>query len=192
MDSPMAIAATQMYLDNDQDHKISKDELLSDGGFLTLHNQLKIVRSHADSAGLNEMRGKAIILSASGMMTGGRILHHLYHRLPRTEDTLLIVGYQPVGTRGRRIMDGEGSVRIFGEEVAVKCWVEVIDGLSAHADRKELMQWLSNFEDSPKQCFVVHGEPAASSALRTTIEHDLKWNAVVPEYLESFVLFEGI
>lgn len=192
MDSPMAISATQMYVDNDEDHKISKEEILSDGGFLTLHNQLKLVQSHKESAALNELNGRAIILSASGMMTGGRILHHLYHRLPRFEDTLLIVGFQPEGTRGRRILNGEETVRIFGQEVPVRCRVEVIDGLSAHADRKELIKWLSGFEDSPKQCFVVHGEPEALRAMQTTIEHELKWNVVIPEYLESFVLFEGI
>lgn len=192
MDSPMAIAATKMYVDNDEDHKISADEILSDGGFLTLHDQLKIIRSHNESAALNEIKGRCIILSASGMMTGGRILHHLYHRLPRTEDSLLIVGYQPEGTRGRKILNGDETVRIFGQEVPVRCRVEQVDGLSAHADRKELMKWMGQFKEAPKQCFVVHGELHASNALRTTIEHDLKWNAVVPEYLESFVLFEGI
>lgn len=192
MDSPMAIAATQMYVENDEDHKISAEEILSDGGFLTLHNQLRIIRSHDESASLNEFKGRCIILSASGMMTGGRILHHLYHRLPRTEDSLLIVGFQPIGTRGRKILDGDDTVRIFGQDVTVRCRVEQIDGLSAHADRNELMHWLGQFKNPPKQCFVVHGEQEAAHALRTTIEHNLKWNAVVPEYLESFVLFEGI
>jgi len=188
----MAIAATQIYADNDTDHKISKEEIQTDGGFLTLHNHLKLVRSHKESAALNELKGRAIILSASGMMTGGRILHHLYHRLPRAEDTLLIVGFQPEGTRGRRILSGEDKIRIFGQEVPVRCSVEVIDGLSAHADRNELLNWLGGFEDSPKQCFVVHGEPESLEAMRITIQQKLKWNVTVPEYLESFVLFEGI
>lgn len=192
MDSPMAIAATKMYVDNDEDHKISKEEILSDGGFLSLHNHLNLIRSHKESAALNELKGRAIILSASGMMTGGRILHHLYHRLPRAEDTLVIVGFQPEGTRGRKILNGDESVRIFGQEVQVRCRVDSIDGLSAHADRKELLRWLNGFDQSPKQCFVIHGEPEASIALRATIEHKLKWNAVIPEYLESFDLFEGI
>lgn len=192
MDSPMAISATQIYMDNSQDHKIPTENILGDGGFLTLHNKLSIVRSHADSKALNTLNGPAIILSASGMMTGGRILHHLYHRLPRTEDSLLIVGFQPVGTRGRSILDGEENVRIFGENVSVKCRVEQIDGLSAHADRTELLQWLEGFESSPKQTFVVHGEPEASEALRLTIEHNMHWNAVCPAYLETVVLFEGI
>lgn len=192
MDSPMAIAATQMFVDNDADHKISREEILSDGGFLTLHDQLKIVRSHQDSKALNEINGRAIILSASGMMTGGRIMHHLYHRLPRSTDTLLIVGFQAVGTRGRRILDGEETVRIFGQEVPVKCQVVMIEGLSAHADRIELLQWLKGFDSAPKQTFVVHGEPQAAEALRMTIEHELHWNAVTPAYLESFELFQNI
>ncbi len=192
MDSPMAITATRIYLEHDKDHKIKRELLDVDGGFLTLHNQLRVVRSHADSVALNDIKKRAIILSASGMMTGGRILHHLYHRLPREEDTLLIVGYQPDGTRGRRILKGEPTIRIFGQEVKVNCHVELIDGLSAHADCRELMRWMGAFEDSPKKTFVVHGEPEALNALRIRIEHDLGWNAVVPEYLERFVLFEGI
>ncbi len=192
MDSPMAIAATEMYMDNDEDHKIPIEEILGDGGFLTLHNKLKIVRTHEDSKALNSLKGSFIILSASGMMTGGRILHHLYHRLPRAEDSLLIVGFQPVGTRGRSILDGEEKIRIFGQEVEVKCRVEQIDGLSAHADRTELLGWLNGFESSPKLTFVVHGEPEAAEALRLTIEHNMHWNAVCPAYLETVVLFEGI
>lgn len=192
MDSPMAIAATRMYVENDEDHKIKKEDILSDGGFLTLHNQLRIVRSSEDSRALNDHKGRGIILSASGMMTGGRVLHHLYHRLPKREDTLLIVGYQAAGTRGRRILDGEEYIKIFGHAVPVKCRVELIEGLSAHADRKELLRWLEGFEESPKMTFVVHGEPDASEALRKTIEHDFHWNAIAPEYLETVVLFEGI
>lgn len=192
MDSPMAIAATRMYLENDEDHKVKREDLMTDGGFLTLQNQLRIVRDHADSVALNDLKGGAIILSASGMMTGGRILHHLYHRLPRPQDTLLIVGFQPEGTRGRRILEGEEKIRIFGEEVAVNCSVVMIDGLSAHADCKEILEWLNGFEDSPKMTFVIHGEREASEALRIRIEHDLNWNVVIPEYLESVLLFEHI
>ncbi len=192
MDSPMAITATRMYVENSSDHKISAEEILGDGGFLTLHNQLRLVRSHQESKALNELKGRAIILSASGMMNGGRILHHMYHRLPRREDSLLIVGYQPEGTRGRSILEGADSVRIFGQNVEVNCRVKQIEGLSAHADRQELLAWLNGFESSPKRTFVVHGEPEASEALRSTIEHQLKWNAFCPQYLETFELFENI
>jgi metallo-beta-lactamase family protein len=192
MDSPMAIAATRMYVENDNVHKIKKEELLSPEGFLTLKNQLHFVRTHDDSIALNEVKSKALIISASGMMTGGRILHHLFNRLPRAEDTLLIVGYQAEGTRGRRIMDGEPEIRIFGQMVKVKCNVEFVDGLSAHADRGELIDWLGKFKDSPKMTYVVHGEAKASEALRQTIENDFGWNAKCPAYLDSEILFEGI
>lgn len=192
MDSPMAISATKMYADNFEDHKVTEEQLADKGGFLSLHNQLHIVRSHEESRSLNEMKGPAIILSASGMMTGGRIMHHLYHRLPNAHDTLLIVGYQAEGTRGRRILEGEEHIPIFGQQVPVKCNVEQIDGLSAHADRKELIEWLNGFEGSPKMTFVVHGEPEASQALARVIEHDLHWNVIIPEYTETVVLFEGI
>jgi metallo-beta-lactamase family protein len=192
MDSPMAIAATKMYADNDNVHKIKKEELLSPDGFLTLRNQLRFVRSHEESVALNEVKSKAIIISASGMMTGGRILHHLYNRLPNSEDTLLIVGYQAEGTRGRRILEGEEEIRIFGQMVKVRCAVEFVDGLSAHADRAELIDWLSHFKDAPKMTFVVHGEKQASEALRQTIENDFGWNVKCPAYLDSEDLFQGI
>lgn len=192
MDSPMAIAATQIYVDNYDAHKITEEQLADRGGFLSLQNHLRIVRSHQESRALNEMEGPAIILSASGMMTGGRILHHLYHRLPNRQDTLLVVGFQAEGTRGRRILEGEDHIYIFGQKVPVNCRVEQIDGLSAHADRRELIEWLNGFEESPKMTFVVHGEPDASRALARVIDHDLHWNVMVPEYTETVVLFEGI
>lgn len=192
MDSPMAIAATRIYADNDNVHKIKKEELLSPDGFLTLRNQLHFVRTHEESVALNEVKSKAIIISASGMMSGGRILHHLYNRLPNIEDTLLIVGYQAEGTRGRRILEKEEEIRIFGQMVKVKCTVEFVDGLSAHADRAELIDWLSHFKDSPKMTYVVHGEKQASEALRQSIENDFGWNAKCPAYLDNETLFEGI
>jgi metallo-beta-lactamase family protein len=151
-----------------------------------------MVRTQDASVYLNSKKERAIIITASGMMTGGRVLHHLYNRLPRPNDTLMIVGYQPVGTRGRKLLDGEKSIRIFGQDVQVKCSVEVIEGLSAHADLTELFGWLKKFADSPKMTFVIHGEPESARYMQQKIEHDLGWNAEVPNYLESYVLFSGI
>jgi len=192
MDSPMAIAATEIYRNHSADHKLSEEMMRDDDSFLTLNRNLIVVQSREASIYLNNKKEGAIIISASGMMTGGRVLHHLYNRLPRKNDTLLIVGYQAIGTRGSRLVNREKTIRIFGQDVPVNCHIEQIDGLSAHADKCELFDWLGHFENSPKITFVVHGELESATYMAAKIENDLGWNAVVPEYLESFELFKGI
>lgn len=192
MDSPMAISATEIYLRHMDDHKLTEEMVASEESFLTLRKNLITVRSREASVYLNNKKSGAIILSASGMMSGGRILHHLFHRLPNKNDTLLIAGYQAEGTRGRRILEGEESVRIFGQNVPVNCHVEVIHGLSAHADQAELFTWLGGIQHSPKMTFVVHGEEESAKVMRQKIEDDLGWNAFVPKYLEAVKLFSGI
>jgi metallo-beta-lactamase family protein len=126
------------------------------------------------------------------MMTGGRILHHMYHRLRNKQDTLLVAGYQAAGTRGRRLVDGEPTIRIFGEEVPVNCRVENMTSFSGHADREELFAWLSHFKDKPKVTFTVHGEDPNLSRYAQSIRTRMNWNVVVPNYLESVQLFTGI
>lgn len=192
MDSPMAISATEIYLRHMDDHKLTEEMVASEESFLTLRKNLITVRSREASVYLNNKKSGAIILSASGMMSGGRILHHLFHRLPNKNDTLLIAGYQAEGTRGRRILEGEESVRIFGQNVPVNCHVEVIHGLSAHADQIELFAWLGGIQHSPKMTFVVHGEEESAKVMRQKIEDDLGWNVFVPKYLEAVKLFSGI
>ncbi len=126
------------------------------------------------------------------MMTGGRILHHMYHRLRNKEDTLLISGYQAAGTRGRKLIDKEPTIRIFGEEVPVNCKIETMTSLSGHADREELFTWLKNFNNSPKVTFTIHGENPGMRMYAQAIRDRLKWNVVEPNYLESYDLFKGI
>jgi len=150
------------------------------------------VQSREASVYLNSKKTNAIIVSASGMMSGGRILHHLYNRLPNPNDTLLVVGYQAGGTRGWRIINGEKEVRIFGQQVPVKCHVEQVQGLSAHADQTELFEWLKGFESHPKMTFVIHGEENSATNMRDKIEADFGWNATVPKYLDTVTLFRGI
>ena len=192
IDSPMAINATALYEKNSQVHKLKVkqegNELISffDSPYIHFCN------TPESSRALNELAGPAIIISASGMCTGGRILHHLYHRLPRSKDTVLLVGYQAEGTRGRDLQEGKSTLRIFGIEVAVKCNVMSLQGLSAHADQAELMTWLSHFKSSPKMSFIVHSEQEAATALSQKIQTTLGWNYFIPEYLESFELFNGI
>lgn len=191
VDSPMAIDTTELYLQHPGYHKLAGEELSN--GSIFNYNQIKYCRKQEASKSLNNLQKHAVIISASGMCTGGRILHHLSERLPRPNDTLLFVGYQAEGTRGRRILDGESSSKIFGINVPVKCHIERLEGLSAHADKGELLRWLQNFTTHPKITFIIHGEEKSSNALQETLKDDLGWqNIFVPQYLESFVLFEGI
>lgn len=184
IDSPMAIEATHIYRQNDAYHKLNrKDEEIF--GFRQFH----YYRGRDQSQQINPIKSGAIIISASGMCTGGRILHHLYNRLPRPDDTLLFAGYQAKGTRGDRIMQGEKAVKIFGQMVPVNCHIELLNGLSAHADQKELLRWLSAHEKLPEMVFVVHGEEDNANALAVAIRSKGAHNAYVPNYLESFRLF---
>jgi metallo-beta-lactamase family protein len=189
-DSPMAIDATQLYLDYRNDHRLSA--MLLEDVHAFKHPQLHYFQKKEESMSLNTYSGKAIIISASGMATGGRILHHLYHHLPHEKNGVVIVGYQAQETRGRRLLDGDPSIRIYGEEVPVRAKVYPIEGLSAHADQEELMDWAEGFIEKPKFTFVVHGEPKSAEALAYKLKEELGWHTILPNYLESFVLFEGI
>src|SRR5690606_1789617 len=142
-------------------------------------NMLVFVKNSKHSKTLNEIKRNAIIISSSGMMTGGRILHHMYHRLRNQQDTLLISGYQAEGTRGRKIVDREPTIRIFGEEVPVNCHVENMTSFSGHADKDELFAWLGNFKEKPKLTFTVHGEDPSLSRYAQGIRDRFNWNVMV-------------
>lgn len=190
IDSPMAISATYLYYKFPGYHKVDFSDAVFARKLET--NMLVFVKNELHSKSLNEIRGNAIIISSSGMMSGGRILHHLFHRLRNVRDTVLISGYQAEGTRGRDLVDGKPAIKIFGEEVPVKCKVVNMTSLSGHADRAELFAWLGSFRSKPKLAFTVHGEGAALDAYAQAIRDELGWNVVVPEYLESVLLFAGI
>lgn len=192
MDSPMAISATELYVKHHIFHKLNFAQMEEDNTFLDLRKNLKIINSHQDSVALNMIEKDAIIISASGMMQGGRIMHHLYNRLPNYNDTLIVVGYQAEGTKGREILEGAESVSIFGQDVKVNCNVEFTEGLSAHADQDELMKWISCIQKAPKKTFLIHGEPDKTKAFKKKIEETLDWNVEIPNYLESSILFSGI
>lgn len=192
LDSPMAINVTALYRKLHHYHKLRDKELEEETSVFD-YTHFKYFRSVQESKTINEIRSNAIIVSSSGMCTGGRILHHLYHRLPREEDTLLFVGYQPVGTRGRDILEGKEKIRMFGMDVPVKLQVRKIDGLSAHADRQELLKWIGTLPEAPKRTFVVHGEPESAEALQLSLMQQLGWqNVIVPDYMEKHNLFENI
>ena len=191
VDSPMAIDVTGLYKHFPDYHHLgpSLEDNVSNP---FQHKNLHYYRDQESSISLNNVKGDAIIISASGMATGGRILHHLYHRLPNEQDSLIFVGYQAEGTRGRKLLDGEETCRIYGIDIPVKAKTHFVDGLSAHADQTELVDWCNNFLSKPKLTFLVHGEPKASEELAGILHNKLKWNTICPKYLESFQLFTGI
>ena len=179
VDSPMAINATDIYCRHPEDHDLDMASLMDQGKCPLCCKQYKIVRTVEESKALNQIAGPIIIISASGMATGGRVLHHLKWRLPDPRTTVLLAGYQAIGTRGRRLQDGAKIIKIHGEEIPVKAKVEVLDGLSAHADQNEILKWLSGFKKPPKQTYLVHGEPQAAGQLAETIRKKLNWNVNV-------------
>jgi metallo-beta-lactamase family protein len=190
VDSPMAIKATRLYerhLDIYRHH----DERFSQHGFFEFPS-LQFCSDQEESMRINGVKSGAIIISAGGMMAGGRVVHHLFNRLPRPQDTVLIVGHQGEGTRGRDLLEGHDHLKIFGEAVPVRCQVKAIDGMSAHADQSQLMDWAKQFAEPPKRTFIVHGEKASAQVFGQLLKQELGWNTVVPDYLESFSLFEGI
>lgn len=188
IDSPLAIAATQIFQKSIEDYDSETRKLLDDGSHpLTLPN-LKFSRTQEDSMQLNTVKGHTIIISASGMCDAGRIKHHLKHNLWRTESTILFVGFQAVGTLGRRIMDGEKLVKIHGEQVAVNASIRNIDAYSAHADRTGLISWVKGFNSLPRKIFLVHGEEKSQVALAEALSNEFHVPVQIPDWQSEFEL----
>jgi metallo-beta-lactamase family protein len=184
----MAREATEVYRSCALEHNAEMRELVREGDRPLFPQTLTIVGPAEESKRLNSLTGPAIVISASGMATGGRVLHHLRHRLPDPATTVVFVGYQAEGTRGRRILEGEREVKIFGEMVPVHAQVRSIPSLSAHADADELTIWASGAPAAPKLAFVTHGEPAASQALAARLTERLGWRCAVPSLEETVAL----
>jgi metallo-beta-lactamase family protein len=184
VDSPMALRGLEVYrryprfMDPELERLLERGEDPFDPG------DLRPAPTPDDSRAINEVRMPAILVSASGMATGGRILHHLKQRLPDHRNTVLLIGFQAAGTRGRSLFDGARQVKLHGRYVPVRAEVRAIDGFSAHADRDEILDWLRTLEHEPRTTFVVHGEPDAADALACAIEEQLGWTAVCPAPLE--------
>lgn len=176
LNSPMAADATRIFHNHPNQHRLSREQC--DAMCRTAH----IVNSVEESKRLNDMREPMILISASGMATGGRVLHHLKVFAPDPRNTVLFVGFQAGGTRGEAMLNGAGSIKVHGEYVPVRAEVAVLHNMSAHADYQEIMDWLGHFERPPRETFVTHGEPAAADALRHRIEEQLHWRVQVPEY----------
>jgi metallo-beta-lactamase family protein len=189
VDSPMAVDATRIYSRYPDAHRVS---LLGLGGRSLLYGKwVKFHRSREESEALNTLRGPAVILSSSGMLSGGRILHHCRVRLPRAENTLLITGYQAEGTLGRALLEGSRSVRIHKGEVSVLAEVTSLKGMSGHADAGEMLHWLSAIARPPRGVFVTHGEKDAAEALAARVTRERGFLARAPEHGEQVELAAG-
>ena len=189
VDSPMAINVTGIYVKHKEDHDADFVQQEEQGNRDPLNVQnVHMTRAVEDSKKINDVAGPCIIVSASGMATGGRILHHLAHRLPDSRSAVLLVGYEAEGTGGRALADGAQYLRIHGQEVPVRAEIVKIDQLSAHAGRGELLRWLSGIATPPRQTFLVHGEPNALESFHGAVTSKFNWPVTVPEYLQSFDL----
>ena len=178
-DSPMAINVTDVYRRHPEEHDLEMAALMNSKARPLCPKLFQTARTSLQSKALNDIKGPMIIVSASGMASGGRVLHHLKRRLPDKRTTVLLCGYQAAGTRGRTLQEGAKKVRIHGKEISVRARVETLHGLSAHADWRELIVWLSQFEQPPKKAFAVHGEASAAQALVDAIREHLGWEASV-------------
>ena len=179
LNSPMAADATTVYQRHQSEHRLTPQHCSE------LSTVAHIVNSVEESKRLNEMRFPAVIVSASGMASGGRVLHHLKAFAPDPRNTILFTGFQAAGTRGAAIVGGASSVKIHGEQIPVRAEVLSLASMSAHADRNELLAWLAALPRPPKRVYVTHGEPVAADSLRQAIEEQFHWPCSVPEYRDS-------
>ncbi len=186
LDSPMAVDATGIYRHYHEDHDLSEAELANSSGKLD-GRHVHLVRTVSESKALNDIQGPAVIISSSGMMTGGRILFHLKRRLPEPKNTILIGGFMAYGTRGRTLVEGAKFLRIHGRDVRVKSHIANISSLSGHAGRGELLRWLEPLPP-PRRVFLTHGEKRSADALAETLREDRGWDVCVPKLGESFEL----
>jgi metallo-beta-lactamase family protein len=182
LNSPMAINATDIYHRHHDEHHVSDEDCRA------MFELATMVRTVEESKALNLRRGPMIILSASGMLTGGRVLHHLKAFGPDTRNAILLSGFQAGGTRGASLVKGAESLRIFGQEVPIRAEIVALEGFSGHADADEMLTWMGGATRKPAITYITHGEPDASDALRQRIERELGWHVRVPEYLERVSL----
>ncbi len=188
LDSPMAADVTEVFHNHRECFDADTEEMVAAGESPLRFRSLHVVRGMEESKEINDLKGPAIIMATSGMCTAGRIKHHLAQHIGDPACTILFVGYQSEGTLGRQILDGNREVRIHGISRLVRAQVAQIQGISGHADRTGLLQWLAHFEIPPRQLFITHGEAQASLALAEHIRNLLNWNVSVPQYRETVKL----
>ncbi|HEV2348777.1 MAG TPA: MBL fold metallo-hydrolase [Terriglobia bacterium] len=188
VDSPMAIDVTDIYQRHHEDDNLETTALAAQGDKPFSPPNVHFDRTVQESKALNNALGPNVIISASGMVTGGRVLHHMARCLPDSKNTVLFVGYQGAGTRGRAIQSGAKFVKIYGVMVPIRAQVENVENLSGHGDYSEILKWLGRFSSPPRQTFVTHGEPGPAESLKEKITAQLHWNARAPAYLEKVSL----
>jgi metallo-beta-lactamase family protein len=179
LDSPMAIAATDVTLRHRRLLAVPRREIE------TLTDGVHFIETGAQSQRLSRSRYPSVIISASGMATGGRVLHHLQAMAPNEHHHIVFPGFQVAGTRGARMVAGEREIKIFGEMVPVRAEVSHLEGFSGHADADELMQWAGGFQRPPRHTFVIHGDPDATDRLRFRLGHEMGWRASVPPHAQT-------
>jgi len=188
LDSPMAVGVTKVFKRCKKFLDKETLDLIKHGRSPFDFPGLRLVESSEASKAINQIRGSAIIMAGSGMITGGRIKHHLIRNITRPESTLLFVGYQAAGTLGRLILEGKKEVRIHGQHYPMKMRIEQILGFSAHADKNDLTLWLDHFKRPPKKVFLTHGEEKSILALSSYLRSKGGWEVIAPKYQEEFQL----
>ena len=178
----MATNASEIFYHHANLHRLTNEESASVGQTATY------VRSVEESIALTNKKMPMIIISASGMATGGRVLHHIRNLAPDYKNTILFSGFQAGGTRGDRMIRGEKEIKMFGQMIPIRAEIAQISNISAHADYKEILTWLSHLKTTPRRVFITHGEQEASDALKAKIEHEFNWNVEIPKYLDQYEL----
>ena len=187
-DSPMAIKAVEIFLKHDEEYSEETRDMIREYGSPLEWPHFTFASTPEESKKINETRMPAVIISSSGMATGGRILHHLAQRLPDPRNLVLFIGFQAPGTRGFTIKSKSDEVKIFGDYVPIRAQIAALEQFSDHADPPELLEWLRTFKNRPGTTYLVHGEPEASSQLRDLMETELGWSVQIAQYQEKVEL----
>jgi metallo-beta-lactamase family protein len=189
VDSPMALSATDLYVKHKEDHDqdFVREEAGGKGDPLNVH-QFHLTRTADESKAINNVKTPCIIVSASGMVSGGRVLHHLALRLPDSRNAVILAGFQAQGTRGRALLEGAKTLSLYGQPVPVNAEIIELGQFSAHAGKSELLRWLAALPAPPKHTYLTHGEPSAAQALQAAIQQKFQWPAAVARYLDTIDL----
>jgi len=185
VDSPMALSATDLYLKHKEDHDLVFAREEQNGGDPLNVHEFHLARSVEDSKKINDVKTPCIIISASGMVTGGRVLHHLANRLGDPRNGVIVGGFQAEGTRGRALQEGAKTLSLFGHVVPVCAEIAEMGQFSAHAGKSELMRWMTGLQVPPKQVYMTHGEPQAAQSLQQAVAEKFRWKAAVARYLDA-------
>jgi len=184
-DSPMAIKAVEIFLKHTEEYSDATKELISKYGSPLEWQGFTFAQTAEESKKINNSRFPCIIISSSGMVTGGRIQHHLIQRLPDPRNTVIFIGFQAPGTRGFTIKSGANEVKIFGQMIPIRAQVAALEQFSDHADTPELLEWLHTFSSKPRSTYLVHGELEASNQLRDAMAKDLGWNVQIAQWMQK-------